>query len=185
MENYYEPISEDEEFLTGLFTENEETSEPKDMSQDADTSDVLDNTEVIDPLMCDIDENNDVELGDGDSRRVIICEEGPLYRPETEYISDSECDLPLLPFDDVIPSGNVGSDTYRESHGTCKETLRKTSIKINIERVETLPGGVITKVRRTATLEYSQAGKTFQRDADNVVQDVYDFLHDEFMDYFV
>jgi len=49
LENYYEPISKDEEFLNGLVRENEETSEPKDMSQDADIPDVLDNTEVIDP----------------------------------------------------------------------------------------------------------------------------------------
>jgi len=135
--------------------------------------------------MYDVDENNDVELGDGDSRRVIICEERSPYRPETEDIIDSECDLPLLPFDDVIPSGNVGSDTDAESDGTCDETFRKTSVKINIEKVETSRWGVITKVRRTATLEYSQAGKTFQRDADDVVQDVYDFLHDECMDNFV
>ena len=63
--------------------------------------------------------------------------------------------------------------------------LGMTSVKINIERVETLRWGVITKVRRTATLEYSQAEKKFQQDADEVVQDVYDFLHDEFMDNFV
>jgi len=135
--------------------------------------------------MYDVDENNDVELGDGDSRRVIICEERPPYRPETEDISDSECDLPLLTFDDVFPSGNVGSDTDAESDDTCDETFRKTSVKINIEIVETSRWGVITKVRGTATLEYSQAGKKFQRDADDVVQDVFDFLHDECMDNFV
>ena len=45
------------------------------MSQDADILDVLDNTEVIDPLMYDVHENNDLKLGDGDSRRVIICED--------------------------------------------------------------------------------------------------------------
>jgi len=181
--NYYEPISEDEEFLNGLVIENEETSEPEDMSQDADISDVLDNTE--DRLMYDVHENNDLKLGDDDSCRVIICEERPLYCPETEDISDSEWDLSFPLFDDVIPSGHVGSDTYCESDGTCKDTLRKKSVKINIERVETLRGGVITKVRRTATLEYSQAGKKFQQDADEVVQEVYDFLHNEFMDNFV
>jgi len=79
--------------LNGLIAENEETSEPKDTYQDADISDVLDNTVVIDPLMYDVKENNNVELGDGDSRRVILCEERPSYRPETEDITDSECDF--------------------------------------------------------------------------------------------
>jgi len=81
LENYYEPISEDDEFLNGLIAENEENSEPKNTYQDADMSDVLDNTVVIDPLMYDVDENNDVELRDSDSRRVIFCEERPSYRP--------------------------------------------------------------------------------------------------------
>ena len=87
----------------------------------------------------------------------------------------------LTSVNDVFPSGNVGPDTDSESDGTCVGTLRKTSVKINIERVETWRGGVITKVHRTATLEYSQAGKMFQ-DAYEVVQEMYDFLHDEFMD---
>jgi len=107
-----------------LIAENEETSEPKNTYQDADISDVLDNTVVIDPLMYDVDENNDVELRDSDSRRVM---RGAPFSD----ISDSECDLhvPLLPFDDVIPSGNVGSDTDSESDGTCDETFRNDVCK--------------------------------------------------------